>query len=186
MKVFCSFFLFIRKHHLAISSDVFSTMPKFFTKLKTVTEKDNALILVVFSLNVCVVLLNLHDVKLVCQNFGVCDVLVVAILKRELEKQREELVAEFNTERASHQKMLGEYTRLEQRFTNLQEELKIEKNSPEKRRRSTVNSGTIFSLCNCLTTSVQNDAEFKKNFANISEEVVVVCKILIFFRRRAI
>ncbi|XP_057301771.1 unconventional myosin-Va-like isoform X2 [Hydractinia symbiolongicarpus] len=64
-----------------------------------------------------------------------------AILKRELEKQREELVAEFNTERASHQKMLGEYTRLEQRFTNLQEELKIEKNSPEKRRRSTVNSG---------------------------------------------
>lgn len=42
---------------------------------------------------------------------------------------------EFNNERASHQKMVGEYARLEQRFVNLQEELKIVRSTPEKRRR---------------------------------------------------
>ena len=43
--------------------------------------------------------------------------------------------AEFAVERASHQKMLGDFARLEQRFTNLQEEKLIER-SPDKRQIS--------------------------------------------------
>ena len=43
--------------------------------------------------------------------------------------------AEFAVERASHQKMLGDFARLEQRFTNLQEE-KLKVRSPDKRQIS--------------------------------------------------
>lgn len=63
------------------------------------------------------------------------------LLQQKLKEQKEQLIMEFNNERASHQKMVGEYARLEQRFVNLQEELKIVRSTPEKRRRrSTVNS----------------------------------------------
>ena len=60
----------------------------------------------------------------------------------KLQEQQEEMLAEFSSERASHQKMLGEYARLEQRFSNLQEEMKIEKNL-DKRRGSRMYSGIV-------------------------------------------
>ncbi|XP_047130704.1 unconventional myosin-Va isoform X1 [Hydra vulgaris] len=55
-------------------------------------------------------------------------------LQQCLDEQRKQMEAEFSVERASHQKMLGDFARLEQRFMNLQEEQIIEK-SPEKRQK---------------------------------------------------
>ena len=66
------------------------------------------------------------------------------MLAKRLDEQKEQLTAEMSEERSSHQKMVGEYARLEQRFDNLQQELQIEKSSPDKRRRSHFDSGTIF------------------------------------------
>ena len=63
------------------------------------------------------------------------------LITKKLEEQKEQLTSEFTAERASHQKMIGEYARLEQRFDNLQQELQIEKTSPDKRRRSQFDSG---------------------------------------------
>ena len=68
------------------------------------------------------------------------------IVKR-LEEQKDLLTAEISEERSSHQKMVGEYARLEQRFDNLQQELQIEKSSPDKHRRSQFDTGiSHFSL----------------------------------------
>ena len=64
-------------------------------------------------------------------------------MEQKLEEQREQLTAEFAVERTSHQKMIGEYARLEQRFDNLQQELQIEKTSPDKRRHSHYDSGKV-------------------------------------------
>ena len=70
----------------------------------------------------------------------------IEIMTKRLDEQKEQLTVEISEERSSHQKMVGEYARLEQRFDNLQQELQIEKSSPDKRRRSHYDSGTsIFS-----------------------------------------
>ena len=53
-------------------------------------------------------------------------------LRQKLEEQKELMSSEFNSERASHQKMLGEYARMEQRYTNIQEEMQLVKGSNEK------------------------------------------------------
>jgi len=66
----------------------------------------------------------------------------IELLEQKLEEQKEQLTSEFAVERTSHQKMIGEYARLEQRFDNLQQELQIEKSSPDK-RRSQYDSGKI-------------------------------------------
>ena len=71
---------------------------------------------------------------------------LLALMDERLLKQKEELVNEFNVERSTHQKMIGEFSRLEQRFNNLQQELEIEKSSPDKRRRSQYDSGTLTPL----------------------------------------
>ena len=42
------------------------------------------------------------------------------------------MLSEFNEERASHQKMVKEFARLEQRYTNLEEELKLEQSNPSR------------------------------------------------------
>ena len=66
------------------------------------------------------------------------------MIAKRLDEQKEQLTAEISEERSSHQKMVGEYARLEQRFDNLQQELQIEKSSPDKRRHSQFDSGNFF------------------------------------------
>ena len=56
------------------------------------------------------------------------------------------MLGEFNIERVSHQKMVKEYARLEQRLSNLQDELNIERSSIEnaaKQRVLAVVSGKL-------------------------------------------
>ncbi|XP_068711585.1 unconventional myosin-Va-like isoform X2 [Montipora foliosa] len=52
------------------------------------------------------------------------------IVTQSLEAQREQLLAEFESERTNHQRVLRDYDRLEQRYQNLQDEMEIEKLSP--------------------------------------------------------
>jgi len=44
------------------------------------------------------------------------------------------MLAEFESERTNHQRVLRDYDRLEQRYQNLQDELEIEKLSPMVRK----------------------------------------------------
>eukprot|EP00794_Sanderia_malayensis_P004645 gene4645-5253_t len=53
-------------------------------------------------------------------------------IKLELDEQRNQLLSEFSSERTAHQKMVKEYARLEQRYSNLEDELKLEISSPDK------------------------------------------------------
>lgn len=47
-----------------------------------------------------------------------------------MEETKEHLIAEFEDERSRHQKLLLDYTRLEQRFDNLKEDMQAMENSP--------------------------------------------------------
>ncbi|XP_041459898.1 unconventional myosin-Va-like isoform X4 [Lytechinus variegatus] len=47
-----------------------------------------------------------------------------------VEETKEHLIAEFEDERSRHQKLLQDYTRLEQRFDNLKEDMQAMENSP--------------------------------------------------------
>ena len=42
------------------------------------------------------------------------------------------MLAEVNAERSAHQKMVKEFARLEQRYANLEEELKLEQTDPNR------------------------------------------------------
>ena len=42
------------------------------------------------------------------------------------------MLAEVNEERSAHQKMVKEFARLEQRYANLEEELKLEQTDPNR------------------------------------------------------
>ncbi|XP_074612959.1 unconventional myosin-Va-like isoform X2 [Acropora palmata] len=52
------------------------------------------------------------------------------IVSQSLEAQREQLLAEFESERSNHQRVLRDYDRLEQRYQNLQDEMEFEKLNP--------------------------------------------------------
>ena len=52
------------------------------------------------------------------------------IVSQNLEAQREQLLAEFESERSNHQRVLRDYDRLEQRYQNLQDEMEFEKLNP--------------------------------------------------------
>ena len=54
------------------------------------------------------------------------------LIKTKLDEQRNQILAEFSSERAAHQKMVKEFARLEQRYTNLEDELRFEQSSPDK------------------------------------------------------
>ena len=56
------------------------------------------------------------------------------IINQGLETQRQQMLAEFESERTNHQRVLRDYDRLEQRYQNLQDELEIEKLSPMVRK----------------------------------------------------
>ena len=55
-----------------------------------------------------------------------------AQLKEKLDEQREQMLAEVNAERSAHQKMVKEFARLEQRYANLEEELRLEQSDPSR------------------------------------------------------
>lgn len=55
---------------------------------------------------------------------------LLEIVSQSLEAQREQLLAEFESERSNHQRVLRDYDRLEQRYQNLQDEMEFEKLNP--------------------------------------------------------
>lgn len=55
-----------------------------------------------------------------------------AQLQEKLEEQRGQMLSEVNAERSAHQKMVKEFARLEQRFSNLEEELRLEQTDPNR------------------------------------------------------
>ena len=57
-------------------------------------------------------------------------------LQEQHTQEKQQLTSEISVERTSHQKMVAEYARLEQRYQNLMEEKMMEKNTPDRLRPS--------------------------------------------------
>ena len=74
-----------------------------------------------------------------------------ALIKEKLDEQREQILAEYSSERAAHQKMVKEYARLDQRYANLEEELRLEKSDPSRiamEKNKQIDAGNMrYSIC---------------------------------------
>ncbi|XP_048581655.1 unconventional myosin-Va isoform X2 [Nematostella vectensis] len=106
-----------------------------------------------------------------------------ATLDERLEEQRVQILSEFEAERLNHQRVLRDYSRLEQRYQNLQDELEIVQTSPQKPLRSLDSVSTASSETSLVDAL---EKELREQEAEEPDEVrSIITKSQLFVRLRS-